>query len=305
MAKSDIKINKICEFCGKNFVAQKATTRYCSHECNAKAYKVNKRNSVKENAEKNSFINQTRKSTQNIKEKEFLTVSETGAFLGLSRFTIYNMIRSGKIKAVQLSSRLTLIRKKDLDDIFDNAPEYKALPQRIDVESEITEFYTLAEIKEKFGLKETWIYKIVREKNIPKVLKRGKTYFSKKHIDRHFPKNSGDPTITEWYSVEDIQKKYYLTLAAIYSFVSENNIPKRKEGRKVFYSKKHFEVAKGYSEQEEPEYYTIEEAIAKFNVTRDVLYYYTKTYNLLKVKVGKYIKISKKELDKIFDNPKI
>ena len=73
----------------------------------------------------------------------------------------------------------------------------------------------------------------------------------------------------------------------------------------MFYSKKHFEVAKGYSEQEEPEYYTIEEAIAKFNVTRDVLYYYTKTYNLLKVKVGKYIKISKKELDKIFDNPKI
>lgn len=39
MSTSKIRIKKICEFCGKEFFAQKTTTRYCSKTCNSKAYK--------------------------------------------------------------------------------------------------------------------------------------------------------------------------------------------------------------------------------------------------------------------------
>ena len=35
--------NKICELCRNEFIAQKRTTRYCSHLCNKRAYKMNKR----------------------------------------------------------------------------------------------------------------------------------------------------------------------------------------------------------------------------------------------------------------------
>ncbi len=33
MATSTIRIKKVCEFCGKEFFAPKATTRYCSTTC--------------------------------------------------------------------------------------------------------------------------------------------------------------------------------------------------------------------------------------------------------------------------------
>lgn len=117
----------------------------------------------------------------------------------------------------------------------------------------ITEFYTRAEIREKFGVKDSWIYKVVAENNVPKTILRGKAYFSKSHIDRIFTarKKNDNPEITEWYSVEDIQLKYGMTLSAIYCLASKVGIPKRKEGSKVYYSKYHFDVAKGVKSAED------------------------------------------------------
>ena len=36
---SNIKIQKICEFCGQEFTARTLYTRYCSKSCNKKHYK--------------------------------------------------------------------------------------------------------------------------------------------------------------------------------------------------------------------------------------------------------------------------
>ena len=169
----------------------------------------------------------------------------------------------------------------------------------------ITEFYTTAEIKEKYGVKDSWIFKVAKENNIPKTFSRGKTYWSKKHIDAYFAKKAPNPDITEWYSVVEIQEKFGMTLSAIYSFVSKNVIPKKKVGITVCYSKKHFDIAKGVAEPEKPQYYTIPEAMEKFNLTRDQLYHYVKYHNITRIKVGKYTKISKSELDEFLAPPQI
>ena len=96
-----------------------------------------------------------------------------------------------------------------------------------------------------------------------------------------------------------------MTLSAIYSFVSKNVIPKKKEGITVCYSKKHFDIAKGVAEPEKPQYYTIPEAMEKFNLTRDQLYHYVKYHNITRIKVGKYTKIRKPELDEFLAPPQI
>lgn len=65
----------------------------------------------------------------------------------------------------------------------------------------ITDFYTTAEIKEKFGVKESWIYEIAKEHNIPHTFNRGRTYWSKKHIDSYFAKKARAlPNGTAWQS---------------------------------------------------------------------------------------------------------
>ncbi len=162
----------------------------------------------------------------------------------------------------------------------------------------ITDFYTTAEVKEKYHV-------VAKKNNIPRTFNRGKTYWSKKHIDAYFAKKTPNPDITEWYSTQEMQEKFGMTLSAIYTFVSKNAIPKKKEGIMVYYSKKHVDIAKGVAAPEEPQYYTVAEAMERFSLTRDQLYHYAKYHNIPKVKKGKYTLISKPELDKLLAAPKI
>ena len=302
MATNCIRITKICQWCGVEFVAQKVSTKYCSHRCANLAYKQAVRDKRVKQAEAETLSIKLEKPIENVKDKEYLSFAQAGKLLGLSRQAVYNMVKAGNLKASKISSRLSFIRRVDIDAMLENRP-YKTLHPKDTVP--ITDFYTTAEIKEKFGVKESWIYEIAKEHNIPRTFNRGRTYWSKKHIDSYFAKKAPDASITEWYSVAELQEKFSMTLSAIYTFVYKNVIPKRKEGKMVYYSKKHFDIAKGIATPEEPQYYTIPEAMEKYNLTRDQLYHYVKYHNITRIKVGKYTKILRSELDKFFEPPKI
>ena len=302
MATSSIRITKICQWCGVEFVAQKVSTKYCSHRCANLAYKQAVRDKRVKQAEAETRSIKLEKPIENVKDKEYLSFAQAGKLLGLSRQAVYNMVKAGNLKASKISSRLSFIKRTDIDAMLENRP-YKTLHPKDTVP--ITDFYTTAEIKEKFGVKESWIYEIAKEHNIPRTFNRGRTYWSKKHIDSYFAKKAPDASITEWYSVAELQKKFGMTLSAIYTFVYKNVIPKRKEGKMVYYSKKHFDIAKGIATPEEPQYYSIPEAMEKYNLTRDQLYHYVKYHNITRIKVGKYTKILRSELDKFFEPPKI
>ena len=72
----------------------------------------------------------------------------------------------------------------------------------------ITDFYTTAEVKEKYHVNESWIFAVAKKNNIPRTFNRGKTYWSKKHIDAYFAKKAPNPDITEWYSTQEMQEKF-------------------------------------------------------------------------------------------------
>lgn len=235
--------------------------------------------------------------------KEYLTPSEVAQLLSIGRTSIYRYIRSGIIKVIRFE-RKTLIRRADIEDMTnyivqesENSPIKKKAP--------IIDFYTTAEIKEKYHVNESWIFAIAKKHNIPRTFNRGKTYWSKKHIDAYFAKKAPAPDITEWYSTQEMQEKFCMTLSAIYTFAHKNAIPKKKEGIIVYYSKKHVDIAKGIAKPEETMYYTVAEAMEKFNLTRDQLYHYVKWHHISKIKKGKYTFISRTELDKLLAPPKI
>ena len=297
---SRIDIQKRCKWCGNIFIAHKTSTEYCSHRCANLAYKDKVR---KQRIE--SFQRESGKKVNTppaIDNKEYLNPTEASELLCIGRTSIYRYIRSGNIKVIRFK-RKTLIRKTDIEDMA----EYITI-QGHETKSEkapITDFYTTAEVKEKYHVNESWIFAIAKKHNIPRTFNRGKTYWSKKHIDAYFAKKAPDPDITEWYSTQEMQEKFGMTLSAIYTFAYKNAIPKKKEGIMVYYSKKHVDIAKGIAQPEETMYYTVAEAMEKFNLTRDQLYYYVKWHHISKIKKGKYTFISQAELDKLLAPPKI
>ena len=302
MATSKTKIKKVCEYCGTVFYAQKLTTRFCSHRCNNLAYKERVRQKRIQEVETKVQTVISEQPISDFKDKEYLSFKEAATLLGLSKQAIYKMVYAGKLRAFRVSSRLSFIRKGDIDRMLEARPYEQRHPKDT---MPITDFYTTAEVKEKFNVAESWIFAIAKKNNIPRTFNRGKTYWSKKHIDAYFAKKAPNPDITEWYSTQEIQEKFGMTLSAVYCFVSKNAIPKKKEGIMVYYSKKHVDIAKGMTAPEEPKYYTVPEALEKFNLTRDQLYHYATYHNIPKVKKGKYTLISKSELDKLLAAPKI
>ena len=302
MATSKTKIKKVCEYCGTVFYAQKLTTRFCSHRCNNLAYKERVRQKRIQEVETKVQTVISEQPISDFKDKEYLSFKEAATLLGLSKQAIYKMVYAGKLRAFRVSSRLSFIRKGDIDRMLEARPYEQRHPKDT---IPITDFYTTAEVKEKFNVAESWVFAIAKKNNIPRTFNRGKTYWSKKHIDAYFAKKAPNPDITEWYSTQEIQEKFGMTLSAVYCFVSKNAIPKKKEGIMVYYSKKHVDIAKGMTAPEEPKYYTVPEATEKFNLTRDQLYHYAKYHNIPKVKKGKYTLISKVELDKLLAAPKI
>lgn len=302
---SNIEIEKICVWCKELFIARTTSTKYCSHRCNSKAYKAQKRLEKEKETKRQVFHEIQEQSISELNDKVFLKVSEASVLLGLCRQSVYNLIYNGQLKASRISSRITLIKRGDIDEMFSKAMSNR--PNPVEVIKKKLEYYSVSEIKEKFNLGNSWVYKILRENNIPKVVKNGKSYYSKQHVDKYFKKKGffDNKEISEWKTIDNLCAEFEMTKTSVYSFVSRNYIPKRKEGKNAFYSKKHFYIAKGIEKPAEPKFYLTEEAMQKFNLSRDSLYAILRTKRIPKIKEGRYIKISKLELDNIFNPQKV
>lgn len=105
--------------------------------------------------------------------------------------------------------------------------------------------------------------------------------------------------------MQEIQDKFDMTLAAIYTLASKNANPKKESRHYDLLLPKALRCCQRRSQPDEPQYYTVAEAMARFNMSRDQIYHYVKDYNIPKIREGKYTKISKPDLDKLFEAPKI
>lgn len=114
---SNIKVQRICQHCGKEFTARTTVTRYCSDDCAKRAYKARGR-ALKVEASNKQTQNIISKPMEELKAKEFLTVREVAALLNCSVRSAYNQIESGNIKAVNLGQRMTRVKRSDIDNLF-------------------------------------------------------------------------------------------------------------------------------------------------------------------------------------------
>ena len=114
---SNIKVERICEWCGKRFTAQTTVTRFCSKRCSEHSYKERMRQ--KKMALSNQETSQSHQTKH--KDKDFLTPTETALFLGVGRTYIYDCINRGQIKVTRIG-RKTLISNADILAMSDFLP---------------------------------------------------------------------------------------------------------------------------------------------------------------------------------------
>ena len=301
MSTTNIRIKKVCEFCGAEFEAQKVTTRYCSKRCSERAYKKRQRIQLVESNESADSSDRENQSVGAVNLREYLEPKEVAVLLGMTSRTVYNLIYRGQLKAAHLSNRMTLIRKSDVEAMI--AGSNYQIRHKSSFPS-VEEWYTTKEIIEKFGVSNSWVFEAGKKEGIPKVMKFGRTYWSKSHCDRVFAKKQADPEITEWYTAAEMKEKFGMTDSAIWNFVSKKAIPKKKVGGVTYYSKRDVDIAKGLDVPDPTiGWYTYAEAMEKYGLTHDQVCHYLKTYKIKKVEVGKFTKFSREEFDNLLAPP--
>ena len=114
---SNIKVQRICQHCGKEFTARTTVTKFCGDHCAKRAYKARQK-AVKIEASNSETRQITARPIEELKVKEFLTVRDVATILNCSLRSVYYYIETGKLKAVNLSQRLTRVKRTDLDKLF-------------------------------------------------------------------------------------------------------------------------------------------------------------------------------------------
>ena len=115
-----MRTQRKCENCGKVFVIRSGNQRYCCEACAEQAKQNRKKR-------RNDFINAV-EPLIDLHNQEYLSFSKAALLMGCTRQYIYKLVGQGRLKASRLSSRMSLIRRTDIESLLAASPYERVLP---------------------------------------------------------------------------------------------------------------------------------------------------------------------------------
>ena len=174
-----LEIRRKCKVCGKVFLAKTLESQFCSKRC-GDVFRKRQRDAEKREERLSQIILQIPEA------REYISVKEAVAIFGVERDTIYRLIRKGRIPAINLGSRLTRIKREDLEKILptrDAIKEEKAKPMPKLYNLEPENCYTVGEICKKYRVNDSTVWSHVRKYSIPTRQIGNYVYIPKEEID--------------------------------------------------------------------------------------------------------------------------
>lgn len=201
---------KRCKYCGKLFIAHTLATQYCSRQCNSKDYKRRRREKqiadyLETNPQDTANAVDSPKSV--LETKRFLTPREVALYLGIGKSSVYRELANGLIKAVQLRGK-TLIRRKDIESMFDHAKAYQVRSGKF---HEKREYYTVAQIVNKFHTSRRAVWSRCEKYGIKKIYQGRNTFYDKSLVDIHFAELIAEVDMNDYYTIDQVKNKFCMT----------------------------------------------------------------------------------------------
>ncbi|OBW41147.1 Helix-turn-helix domain protein [Chryseobacterium sp. MOF25P] len=161
-------------------------SRFCSTSCNNKSLKARKK-LEKDKVEKYTLLEKYKNKIAEVQNREFISVAEATVMFGLSKDTVHRYIKRGIITGTNLGSRLTRVKRSDLENLFSavEMPEEKELI----IEKpnfEVGNCYTISEISSKFHADPGTVTNLIKRNKIPTKKVGSFVYVPKILIDKIF-----------------------------------------------------------------------------------------------------------------------
>lgn len=287
-----MRTQRKCENCGKVFAVRSGNRRYCCEAC-AEQVKLNRKK------RRNDFINAV-EPLIDLQNQEYLSFSKAALLMGCTRQYIYKLVGQGRLRASRLSSRMSLIRRADIESLLVSSPYERVLPVVRPVKNKPNstkiktpepdngpmEYYTGEEVMENFKIGQGWLYTCTKRYRIRTCRITGRIYYSKPDIDAHFGVAVDISGITEWLTTAEVEEQFGMKASAIRAYAYRHHIPTKKEYGTAYYSKSHIEELRRPDLMADDRYVTVEEVAGKYGLSKTNLHHIVKVKGIGKVKVG-------------------
>ena len=300
-----------CSHCGKVFVSNSGMQKYCSEECAEQAKETKKKR-------QRDFFRAV-EPVMELQQQEYLTFSKAAILLGCTRQYVYKLVEQGKLPASRLSSRMALIRRSDIEKMFEANPYNRVLPCskpmsvvamkaktaiKKNVRSEqpadeVLEYYSGEEVMQTYKVQQSWLYASAKRHQIPMCRIAGRNYYSKKHIDAVLGTSVDLDSIIDWLSPQEVADRYGINLTAVRSYAHRHKIPSKREYGHTYYSQSHFDELRRTDLISDDCYYTSAQVAEKYGLSKANVGVITKKHHITKIKVGRNNLLVKEEFDKV------
>ena len=103
-----MEVRKICQWCGKPFIAKKTTTCYCSHQCSNLGYKER----IRERKRQMRKMQELLQPKQAAEGQDFFSFAQAARLMGVTRQYVYKLVKESKLRASRISEKKSLIRSQ-------------------------------------------------------------------------------------------------------------------------------------------------------------------------------------------------
>ena len=303
-----------CAYCGKVFILNSGMQKYCSEECATAAKETRKK-------KQRDFLRAV-EPVMELQQQEYLTFSKAALLLGCTRQYVYKLVEQGKLPASRLSSRMALIRRSDIEKMFEANPYNRVLPcpkpkqslvEKTKVSSkresksgktaqttdEVLEYYSGDEVMQTYKVKQSWLYTSAKRHQIPMCRIAGRNYYSQKHIDAVFGSSIDLDAIVDWLSPQEVADRYGINLTAVRSYAHRHKIPSKREYGHTYYSQSHFDKLRRTDLIDNDNYYTVEQVQRLYGLTKANICHIVKVKHIEKTKVGRMNLLLRSDVERV------
>ncbi len=303
-----------CAHCDKVFTTSSGMKKYCSEECVEQAKETRKKR-------QHDFLRAV-EPVMELQQQEYLTFSKAAILLGCTRQYVYKLVEQGKLPASRLSNRMALVRRSDIEKMFEANPYNRVVPcskskktvpkknesanskkQKSQPSShnsdEVLEYYSGEEVMQTYKVKQSWLYTTAKRHQIPVCRIAGHNYYSKKHVDAVFGTSVDHDIIIDWLSSQEVAERYGINLTAVRSYAYRHKIPSKREYGRTYYSQSHFDELRRADLFTDNHYCTSAEMAEKYCMSKANVGVIAKRHNVSMVKVGRNNLLVREEFDKV------
>ena len=160
MGIAKFEIRRKCMVCGESFMAKTIESWYCSPRCSKIAYKRRRDEEIR-HSKLDVIVRKIPKS------QEYVKVSEAYALFGISKDTLYRLIRKGKIPYVNASKKMIRVSKTELMKMYPlrKHPLKKEKPEPKLYSLELKNCYTINEMCKKYHMNDSTAYMQISDLN--------------------------------------------------------------------------------------------------------------------------------------------